>query len=108
LKQHLVETQTIHIRIRRDKMKSDRTEEESSTTIDEEATEAAATALTALSLGSKAEDEDGDESFKIPQKFTKSGRTRATPFTLKVRKSEFGPTMVLPTLFSFLTLCVLY
>lgn len=51
---------------------------------DEEATEAAATALTALSISSKHEEEEDDESFEIPQRFTKSGRKRAVPFPLKV------------------------
>jgi HSF-type DNA-binding len=30
-------------------------------------------------------DDDGDEDFSIPQRFTKSGRKRAVPFTMKVR-----------------------
>lgn len=30
-------------------------------------------------------DDDGDEDFSIPQRFTKSGRKRAVPFTIKVR-----------------------
>lgn len=61
--------------------------EESRPSVDEEATEAAATALTALSISSNVDGEDGDESFAIPERFTKSGRKRATPFPLKVRKS---------------------
>ena len=53
--------------------------------IDEEAAEAAATALTALSISPKADRGDAEESFEIPQRFTKSGRKRAVPFPLKVR-----------------------
>ncbi len=53
--------------------------------IDEEAAEAAATALTALSISPKADRGDAEETFEIPQRFTKSGRKRAVPFPLKVR-----------------------
>lgn len=58
-------------------------------TYEEEPEEAAATALTALSLGPKDDEgsEDGvDNSFEIPQRFTKSGRKRAVPFPLKLMK----------------------
>ena len=68
---------------------------------DEESEQEAAAALTSLVGGSpthedKEEDEDEDEEdkqeeaseeekeFKIPQRFTKSGRKRAVPFPLKV------------------------
>lgn len=54
--------------------------------IDEEAAEAAATALTALSISPKADRGDDEESFEIPQRFTKSGRKRAVPFPLKLMK----------------------
>lgn len=62
--------------------------------IDEEATEAAATALTALSISSKADDDDAEESFEIPQRFTKSGRKRAVPFPLKVRRFQVSGLFV--------------
>jgi len=62
------------------------TNENKKTFQDEEATEAAATALTALSISSKADDGDAEESFEIPQRFTKSGRKRAVPFPLKLMK----------------------
>mmetsp|Transcript_45750 Transcript_45750/g.133203 ORF Transcript_45750/g.133203 Transcript_45750/m.133203 type:complete len:303 (-) Transcript_45750:223-1131(-) len=54
--------------------------------IDEQAAEAAATALTALSISPKADRDDAEESFEIPQRFTKSGRKRAVPFPLKLMK----------------------
>jgi hypothetical protein len=75
-------------------MSANREENESRAIIDEQATEAAATALTALSISPKADDEDGVGSFAIPQRFTKSGRKAATPFTLKVRKFGCGPKVV--------------
>ncbi len=69
--------------------------------LDEEATEAAATALTALSISSKTDDGDAEESFEIPQRFTKSGRKRAVPFPLKVRESiVFGPITIRDLYFS--------
>eukprot|EP00934_Nitzschia_sp_Nitz4_P007388 Nitzschia sp. Nitz4//scaffold35_size145790//135274//136217//NITZ4_003059-RA/size145790-augustus-gene-0.126-mRNA-1//1//CDS//3329549211//7378//frame0 len=51
----------------------------------EDAAEAAACALTELSIGSKSDDE-GDDEIEIPQRFTKSGRKRAVPFPMKLMK----------------------
>eukprot|EP00429_Kryptoperidinium_foliaceum_P023800 CAMPEP_0176131936 /NCGR_PEP_ID=MMETSP0120_2-20121206/66810_1 /TAXON_ID=160619 /ORGANISM="Kryptoperidinium foliaceum, Strain CCMP 1326" /LENGTH=304 /DNA_ID=CAMNT_0017467353 /DNA_START=118 /DNA_END=1032 /DNA_ORIENTATION=+ len=53
--------------------------------VDEEATEVAAVALTALSISSQA-DNDDEDGFEIPQRFTKSGRKRAVPFPVKLMK----------------------
>lgn len=58
----------------------------------EEATEEAASALTALHgrIGKEHPSEENDSDhgeFLIPQRFTKSGRKKAVPFPLKVRSS---------------------
>ena len=53
----------------------------------EVATEAAASALTALSIQSNMEMTDCEDSaFEIPERFTKSGRKKAVPFPVKVSK----------------------
>lgn len=75
--------------------------------IDEEAAEAAATALTALSISPKADRGDDEESFEIPQRFTKSGRKRAVPFPLKVRMIQgfgkaYAPMCSYSYVFSFM------
>lgn len=48
--------------------------------------EAAATALTSLGATAKPDDEEDDGAFDIPQRLTKSGRKRAVPFPIKVRR----------------------
>ena len=64
-------------------------------TVNEEATEEAASALTALSISSNGEEEYADESFEIPHRFTKSGRQRAVPFPLKVRMVQINARALL-------------
>jgi hypothetical protein len=58
--------------------------------VDEEATEAAASALTALSIQPKKEEDTEESAFEIPERFTKSGRKKAVPFPVKVRKKKGG------------------
>ena len=83
-------------------MNPDQIKEESKPSVDEEATEAAATALTALYISSKNDEEDGVDAFEIPQRFTKSGRKRATPFPLKVSYMGCGPVMITVPVIMFL------
>ena len=59
--------------------------------VEEVATEAAASALTALLIQSNVEMTDGEDSaFEIPERFTKSGRKKAVPFPVKVSKGYVG------------------
>jgi hypothetical protein len=60
----------------------------------EDSEEAAASALTALGSSARKEEEDDDDDemdFEIPQRFTKSGRKRAVPFSLKVSSVWLQP-----------------
>lgn len=52
--------------------------------------EAAASALTALSIHPKKQDEAEETPFEIPERFTKSGRRKAVPFPVKVKIQEAG------------------
>jgi hypothetical protein len=59
--------------------------------VNEDATEAAASALTALSLQPKPKEHGSEQvSFEIPERFTKSGRKKAVPFPVKVRNKKEG------------------
>lgn len=62
--------------------------------VDEEATEAAASALTALSIQQKKEEDTEESAFEIPERFTKSGRKKAVPFPVKVRKKKGGCALI--------------
>jgi hypothetical protein len=64
--------------------------------VEEVATEAAASALTALSIQPNTEMTDGEatdcegSAFEIPERFTKSGRKKAVPFPVKVCTDYVG------------------
>jgi hypothetical protein len=70
------------------KVEDDAVAREEEAEIRNEASEkVAANALTALGSSARKEEEDDDDDemdFEIPQRFTKSGRKRAVPFSLKV------------------------
>lgn len=65
-----------------------------STTVNSNPVFTAASALAGLAKDEKEEErnsnENNGEEFHIPQRFTKSGRKRAVPFTMKVRSQEAG------------------